>query len=130
MRILLVEDDLDLAQFIRTGLKEENYAVDFAADGEAGLAMALSNPYDLLILDVMLPKLDGYEVCWLLKASPTAGNTPVLMLTARAALEDKLRGFGVGADDYLTKPYETRELLARVDRLLQRRTPTARPAAR
>ena len=96
MRILLVEDDLDLAQFIRKGLKEERYAVDFAADGEEGLQLALTNPYDLLILDIMLPKLDGLTLCRRVRAK---GNlTPVLLLTAQNTVEAKISGFDTGAD--------------------------------
>jgi DNA-binding response OmpR family regulator len=121
MRILLVEDDLDLAQFIRKGLKEEQYAVDFAADGEEGLELALGNPYDLLILDIMLPKLDGLTLCRRLRA---AGNkAPVLLLTARNTVEDKVSGFDTGADQFLTKPFAFAELLARVRALLRRGGP-------
>ena len=112
IRILLVEDDLNLAQFIRKGLKEEQYAVDFAADGEEGLALALANPYDLLILDIMLPKLDGLTLC---RRVRTKGNmTPVLLLTARNTLEAKISGFDTGADQFLPKPFAFVELLARV----------------
>ncbi len=121
MRILLVEDDLDLAQFIRKGLKEEQYSVDFAADGEAGLELALGNPYDLVILDIMLPKLDGLTLCRRLRA---AGNkAPVLLLTARNTVEDKVSGFDTGADQFLTKPFAFAELLARVRALLRRGGP-------
>jgi DNA-binding response OmpR family regulator len=121
MRILLVEDDLDLAQFIRKGLKEEQYAVDFAADGEAGMDLALANPYDLVILDIMLPKLDGLTVCRRLRA---AGNmVPVLLLTARNTVEDKVSGFETGADQFLTKPFAFAELVARVRALLRRGGP-------
>ncbi|THJ08946.1 MAG: response regulator transcription factor [Nitrospira sp. CG24C] len=121
MRILLVEDDLNLAQFIRKGLKEEQYAVDFAADGEEGLALALANPYDLLILDIMLPKLDGLTLCRRVRA---AGNgTPVLLLTARNTLETKVSGFDTGADQFLPKPFAFVELLARVRALLRRGGP-------
>ncbi len=118
MRILLVEDDADLAQFIRKGLKEENYAVDVAADGEEGLAMALSNPYDLLILDIMLPKLDGITLCRRVRAK---GNmTPVLLLTARNTVETKVSGFDTGADQFLPKPFAFVELLAQIRALLRR----------
>ena len=96
MRILLVEDDMDLAQFIRKGLKEEQYAVDFAADGQEGLELALRNPYDLLILDIMLPKLDGLTLCRRLRAE--GNRAPVLLLTARNTVEDKVSGLDTGAD--------------------------------
>lgn len=118
MRILIVEDDPDLAGFIQQGLREERYAVDRAQDGEEGLLMADTTPYDLLILDVMLPKLDGYTVCRRLRA---AGNkTPILLLTARATVEDRVTGLNIGADDYLTKPFAFAELLARIQALIRR----------
>ncbi len=118
MRILLVEDDADLAQFIRKGLKEEYYAVDFAADGEAGLALALDNPYDILILDIMLPKLDGLTLCR--RVRDKGITTPVLLMTARNTVETKVSGFDTGADQFLPKPFAFAELLARVRALLRR----------
>ena len=118
MRILVIEDDADLAQFIAKGLKEERYAVDLAADGEEGLSLALANPYDLLIVDIVLPKLDGLTVCRPLRA---AGNhVPVLLMTARNTVEDKVSGFDMGADQFLTKPFAFAELLARIRALLRR----------
>ena len=121
MRILVIEDDADLAQFIAKGLKEERYAVDLAADGEEGLDLALANPYDLLIVDIMLPKLDGLALCRRLRAS---GNmAPVLLMTARNTVEDKISGFDTGADQFLTKPFAFAELLARVRALLRRGYP-------
>ena len=121
MRILVIEDDADLAQFICKGLKEERYAVDLAADGVEGLELALANPYDLLIVDIMLPKLDGFTVCRRLRA---AGNpVPVLLMTARDTVEDKVSGFDVGADQFLTKPFAFAELLARIRALLRRGNP-------
>ena len=121
MRILVIEDDADLAQFIRKGLKEERYAVDLAADGEEGLALALGNPYDLLILDIMLPKLDGLTLCRRLRAA--GARTPVLLMTARNTVEDKVSGFDTGADQFLTKPFAFAELLARIRALLRRGNP-------
>jgi len=121
MRILLVEDDLNLAQFIRKGLKEEQYAVDFAADGEEGLALASANPYDLLILDIMLPKIDGLTLCRRVRGN--GNGTPVLLLTARNTLEAKVSGFDTGADQFLPKPFAFVELLARVRALLRRGGP-------
>ena len=118
MRILLVEDDADLAQFIRKGLKEEHYAVDVAADGEAGLELALNNAYDLLILDIMLPKLDGLTLCRRVRAK--GNTTPVLLLTARNTVEDKVSGFDTGADQFLPKPFAFVELLAQIRALLRR----------
>src|SRR6185312_1655801 len=118
MRILLVEDDADLAQFIRKGLKEEYYAVDVAVDGEAGLALALDTPYDLVILDVMLPKLDGLTLCRRIRDKGI--TTPVLLMTARNTVETKVSGFDTGADQFLPKPFAFAELLARVRALLRR----------
>lgn len=118
MRILLVEDDANLAQFISKGLKEENYAVDVASDGEEGLALALTNPYDLLILDIMLPKLDGLALCHRVRAKGL--TTPVLLLTARNTVETKVSGFDTGADQFLPKPFAFVELLAQIRALLRR----------
>jgi len=118
MRILLVEDDADLAQFIRKGLKEEHYVVDVAADGEAGLALALDNSYDLMILDIMLPKLDGLTLCRRVRNKGI--STPVLLLTARNNLETKVSGFDTGADQFMPKPFAFAELLARIRALLRR----------
>ncbi len=118
MRILLVEDDLDLAQFIRKGLKEEHYAVDFASDGEEGLTLALENSYDLMILDIMLPKLDGLTLCRRVRDKRIM--TPVLLLTARNTVEDKVSGFDTGADQFMSKPFAFAELLARIRALLRR----------
>jgi len=118
MRILLVEDDKRIASFVSKGLRENAYAVDAAFDGEQGLYLASINRYDAVILDVMLPVKDGFTVCRELRA----GNieTPILMLTARDAIDDKISGLDFGADDYLTKPFEFRELLARLRALLRR----------
>src|SRR3954451_5635997 len=118
MRILVVEDDSRMADVIAKGLREQSYAVDVAHDGEAGLYQASINDYDVIVLDVLLPKRDGYEVCRELR---TRGDTtPILMLTARAAIDDRVTGFDAGADDYLTKPFSFRELLARIRALLRR----------
>jgi heavy metal response regulator len=118
MRILVVEDEHRLATVLKQGLVEQGYAVDLAHDGEEGLALAELEPYDLLILDVMLPGLDGYTVCRRLRAQ--GRHMPVLMLTARDAVDDRVAGLDSGADDYLTKPFAFRELLARVRALLRR----------
>ena len=118
MRILLVEDEPRMANVIAKGLREQSYAVDVAEDGDAGLYQASLNDYDLIVLDVLLPQRDGYEVCRELR---TRGDTtPVLMLTARASVDDRITGFDAGADDYLTKPFSFRELLARIRALLRR----------
>jgi two-component system, OmpR family, copper resistance phosphate regulon response regulator CusR len=118
MRILVVEDEKRIADFIARGLKEEHYAVDVAYDGEEGLYLADINPYDLMIFDIMLPKQDGVAMCKDLRSKKV--STPILMLTARAAVKDKVSGLNSGADDYLTKPFSFEELLARVKVLLRR----------
>lgn len=118
MRVLLVEDDSRIANFVAKGLREKAYAVDIATDGEDGLYQASINDYDVVILDVMMPHKTGFEVCAELRRENIA--VPVLMLTARDAVEDKISGLDLGADDYLTKPFEFGELLARL-RALQRR---------
>jgi len=120
MRILVIEDERKVASFIKRGLEEERYIVETAADGEQGLALAMDNPFDAIVLDVMLPKMDGYEV---LKALRDEGNaTPVLMLTARGSTEDRVQGLDLGADDYLTKPFHFEELAARLRSILRRST--------
>ena len=118
MRLLLVEDDPRVSGFIKKGLEAERYSVDIAADGEQGLDMGLSGLYDLVILDVLLPVRSGIELCREFRANDI--KAPVLMLTAKDTVEDKVAGFGVGADDYLTKPFAFEELLARVQALLRR----------
>jgi DNA-binding response OmpR family regulator len=125
MRILLVEDEERLARAIKRGLREAAYAVDVAGDGEEALYQASINDYDAVILDVMIPKRDGFEVCRELRAE--GSRVPVLMLTARDAVEDRIEGLDTGADDYLTKPFEFGELLARL-RALLRRGQELRPA--
>lgn len=118
MRILLVEDDRRVASFIEKGLKAERYSVDVAADGAAGLEMGRSGLYDLVILDVLLPLYSGIEVCGKLREAGV--KSPILMLTARDSVEDKVTGLRAGADDYLTKPFAFEELLARIEALLRR----------
>ncbi len=119
MKILLVEDDSRVASFIRRGLREENYAVDLAKDGEEAVFMAQTGEYDLIVLDHMLPKKNGLEVLESLRGEKN--TVPVLMLTAKDGLEDKVKGLNAGADDYLTKPFSFDELLARARALLRRR---------
>ncbi len=119
MHILVVEDEQRLALLLRRVLLEERYTVDLAYDGEKGLDLALSDTYDVVILDVMLPVYDGFEVCRQMRAELVL--PPVLMLTARGVVEDRVKGLNVGADDYLTKPFAMEELLARVNALLRRR---------
>jgi DNA-binding response OmpR family regulator len=120
MRVLLVEDEARIAGFIRRGLTENGYSVDVAADGEEALQWAKVASFDVIVLDVMLPLIDGLEVCRRLRAA--GDTTPVLMLTARDSVEDRVKGLDSGADDYLVKPFAFAELLARL-RALTRRQP-------
>lgn len=119
MRLLLIEDEKDAARMIAKGLQQELHAVDVANDGESGLSKALSHPYDLIVLDVRLPGKDGFAVCRELRQSGL--QIPILMLTASGAYEDRVTGLDLGADDYLVKPFDLNELLARVRALLRRR---------
>ena len=118
MRILLVDDDEHLAELLRTTLTEQHYVVDTAADGQAGWALAESLTYDLILLDVMLPKLDGISFCRQLRAQ--GKQVPVLLLTARDTSNDKVMGLDAGADDYVVKPLCLQELTARMRALLRR----------
>ncbi|MFI5265574.1 MAG: response regulator transcription factor [Candidatus Levyibacteriota bacterium] len=118
MRILVVEDEHKIANSIKRGLEQENYVVDIAYDGEKGYDLASSEEFDLIILDRMLPGMDGVEICKKLRAS--AIHTPILLLTARGQLEDKVEGLDAGADDYLPKPFAFAELLARIRALVRR----------
>jgi two-component system, OmpR family, copper resistance phosphate regulon response regulator CusR len=117
MRILIVEDEPKMAAYLRKGLMEASFRVDMAADGTEGLFLALHEDYDLVVLDVMLPEIDGLEV---LKRLRTQKSTPVLLLTARDTVQDKVAGLESGADDYLSKPFAYAELLARIRALLRR----------
>ena len=119
MRILIVEDEKKIASFICRGLKEKNYAVDVAYDGEEGFFLATETPYDLIVLDLMLPKKDGLTICQELRNKNI--DVPLLMLTAKIDLKDKVSGLDAGADDYLTKPFAFDEFLARVRALTRRK---------
>lgn len=118
MRLLIVEDEKDLAENLKKGLVEDGFAVDVALDGEEGKYMIENEPYDLVILDLMLPKLDGVSLC--VEIRKLGIRVPILMLTARSAVENKVEGLNSGADDYLTKPFDFSELKARVHALLRR----------
>jgi len=124
MRVLVVEDDVKMASLLKRALEEEGHAVDVARDGHDGLWMAKENPYSAVLLDVMLPGIDGYEICRSLREAGVW--SPVLMLTARDAVEDRVKGLDAGADDYLVKPFSLLELAARV-RALVRRDDRERP---
>ena len=123
MRLLLVEDDLQIASFITKGLRQAGFAMDHAADGEDGLALALNEPYDAAIIDIMLPKLDGLTLIEELRRKKV--NTPVIILSAKRSLDDRVKGLQTGSDDYLTKPFAFSELLARVRALIRRASRTA-----
>src|SRR3972149_5341360 len=121
MRILLVEDEKSLAKFVKKGLEEEYYTVDLALDGAKGLELFQSHPYDLIIVDLMLPKMDGLTLCQ--KIRNLNNQIAILILTARSAVEDKVKGLNTGADDYLLKPFHFSELSARIRALLRRKEP-------
>ncbi|MCX5687350.1 MAG: response regulator transcription factor [Candidatus Omnitrophica bacterium] len=119
MRILVIEDEKKIADFIKRGLKEEGYIVDIAYDGEEGYFLAKTNEYDLIVLDVMLPKMDGINLCRKIREEKISAF--ILMLTARSAVKDKVIGLDAGADDYLTKPFAFEEFLARIRALLRKK---------
>ncbi len=125
MRILVVEDDEKIASFITGGLRQAGFAVDQAADGEEGLRLALAEPYDAAVVDVMLPKLDGLALVERLRRDRV--GTPVIILSARRSIDDRVKGLHTGADDYLTKPFAFAELLARIHALLRRAVGVAEP---
>lgn len=112
MKILIIEDDEKIVNFLKKGLEEESYSVDFSLNGEEGLYLASVNSYDLILLDIMMPILDGIEVCKRVRNSNI--NTPIIMLTAKDTTEDKIKGLDIGANDYLAKPFSFSELLARI----------------
>jgi DNA-binding response OmpR family regulator len=126
-RILVIEDNHDIAHLVELHLRDSYFEVELAADGRTGLELARNGAYDLIVLDIMLPELDGLEVCRQLRG--TANQTPILMLTAKSAELDRVVGLELGADDYLTKPFSIRELLARVKAILRRAETTANAQA-
>ncbi|MEO8034585.1 MAG: response regulator transcription factor, partial [Acidobacteriota bacterium] len=125
MRLLVVEDDVDVARFLRRGLTEAAYAADVVSDGESALEMSALNPYDAIVLDLMIPGPDGLEVCRRIRDS--GSHVPILILTARDSVDEKIAGLDAGADDYLAKPFEFGELLARLRALLRRGSVTLSP---
>lgn len=125
MRLLLVEDDPSIAEFVRQGLEQAGFAVDHAADGEEGLHLALNEPYDAAIIDLMLPKLDGLEL--ISRVRSRRKELPVIILSAKHSVADRIKGLQRGSDDYLVKPFAFAELLARVQALLRRSSGAASP---
>jgi heavy metal response regulator len=126
MRLLLVEDDVKIAQFVMNGLKEAGFAVDHAANGEDGLHLALTEPYDIAVVDIMLPKLDGLTLIEEVRRNNI--DTPVLILSAKRSVDDRVKGLKTGSDDYLVKPFAFSELLARVQALIRRSTRVTAPS--
>ncbi|MDY0415489.1 MAG: response regulator transcription factor [Pseudomonas sp.] len=119
MRILVIEDNRDILANILDYLELKGFTVDCAQDGLSGMHLALTQPYDLIVLDIMLPGMDGYQLCQKLRQD-ASNNTPIIMLTARDALDDRLKGLHAGADDYLVKPFALSELVARIEAVLRR----------
>jgi two-component system OmpR family response regulator len=126
MRLLLIEDDIKIALFVKTGLKEAGFAVDHATRGPEGLHMALMEPYDLAVIDIMLPQLDGLTIISEMRNKKIA--TPVLILSAKRSVDERVKGLKIGGDDYLTKPFAFSELLARVQALIRRSSQTIAPS--
>ncbi len=125
MRILVIEDDLKILSFIVKGLKQAGFSVDFSRDGEEGLHLALNEPYDAAIIDIMLPKRDGLSIIEELRRQNK--NTPIIILSAKRSVDDRIKGLQIGSDDYLTKPFSFSELLARIQALIRRATGTSEP---
>lgn len=124
MKILIIEDDQRVAELIRRGLEEQDFALTVAYDGLSGKKLALQHDYDLIITDIILPKMDGLDLCKYIRQ--TKPDTPIIMLTALGTTDDKVEGFDAGADDYLVKPFEMRELLVRIRALLKRNNKTSK----
>jgi len=125
MKIIIIEDNRDLVQVLAEGLGESGFIVDSAYDGEEGLDKVVKNEYECIILDIMLPKMDGYEL--IEKIRESGKDTPILVLTAKDSIEDRVKGLEAGADDYLVKPFDFRELLARINALIRRHAEHKRP---
>lgn len=126
MRLLLIEDDIKIALFVKTGLKEAGFAVDHATTGPEGLHLALTEPYDLAVIDIMLPQLDGLTIISEMRNKKT--STPVLILSAKRSVDERVEGLKIGGDDYLTKPFAFSELLARVQALIRRSSQAIAPS--
>ncbi len=125
MRVLLIEDDLKIASFILKGMKEAGFAIDHAVDGEDGFHMAVTEPYDAMVIDLMLPKLDGLKIIERMREQDI--DTPVIILSAKRTLDDRIKGLQTGGDDYLTKPFAFAELLVRVQALIRRAARASEP---
>ena len=125
VRVLVVEDDQKIASFVIKGLKQAGFTVDHAADGEDGLHLAVTQPYDVAVIDIMLPKLDGLSLIEQLRSQKI--NTPAIILSAKRSVEDRVKGLQTGSDDYLTKPFAFSELLARVQALIRRVSSVTEP---
>lgn len=126
MRLLLIEDDIKIANFIKSGLKSEGFAVDYADNGEDGLHLALTEPYDLAIIDLMLPKIEGLTIIEKIRQNNL--NTPIIILSAKRSVDDRVQGLKIGSDDYLVKPFAFSELLARVRALIRRSSKATDPS--
>jgi two-component system response regulator RpaA len=120
VEILVVDDDPEIIDLLRLDLELMGFQVDYATDGAAGLKKTEAKRYDLIVLDVMMPKMDGFEACKRIRANRNSANTPIILLTAKGTIEDKIRGFNAGADDYLVKPFEFQELMVRMRALFRR----------
>lgn len=127
MKILIVEDDQRVSELIKRGLTEHGFEIDLAYDGLSGKKMAFQNKYDVIITDIILPKMDGLDLCKLLREEQP--NTPIIMLTALGTTDDKVEGFDAGADDYMVKPFEMRELIARINVLIRRSSNLVKPSS-
>jgi two-component system OmpR family response regulator len=127
LRLLLIEDDIQIASFLQKGLKESGFAVDYVNNGEDGLHLALSEPYDAAVIDVMLPKLDGMSVIKQMRQNNI--KTPVIILSARGTVDDRVKGLQIGSDDYLAKPFAFSELVARLQALIRRKHDNSNPTS-
>ncbi|WP_038057619.1 response regulator [Thermodesulfobacterium hydrogeniphilum] len=123
VKILIIEDEKDIVELVAYNLKKENFIVDYSYNGEEGLNKIRSNKYDLIILDIMLPGIGGFELCKKLKEDPKTAHLPIIILTAKTLEADKILGLELGADDYITKPFSPRELIARIKAVLRRTKP-------
>jgi len=127
--ILIIDDDYIVARTIERSLRSDEFRITLASRGEKGISMARQNPPDLIVLDIIMPEMDGYQVCRAIRADPSLAHIPILFLTAKVKAQDKITGFNAGADDYLCKPFNVNELILRVQAILRRTRPTTRVSA-